>query len=380
MQRFNFHLLGLAHLPVTERYIPCAFTQKIVKLSKMLLSLGHEVYLYGPEGSDAPCTEFVQTHTLKDIRDSWGEGDNRFELGYDWTKGFKNDFNKDRTQATEKYYANCIEEIGLRLKKDDFLLISQGTYQKKIYQALNPYLKLEFGIGYRGSDKGNFRAFESSYIQNFTYGSEAPRQSINGRYYDRVIPNYFDPKDFETGEKEDYYLYIGRLITRKGVWTAIKATEHIGAKLILTGQTDKEIDIKKLPKHCEYVGVSNLEQRKKLMAHAIATFVPSIYLEPFAGTHVESMLSGVPPITTNFGVFPETIPDNLRGKVGFRCDTLMDFVSAAKAAHLVDRKYVREYAKRFEMDTVKYEFQKWFGDLYQLYLSTDGKTKGWHYL
>jgi hypothetical protein len=139
MQKYRFHLLGLAHLPVTEKYIQCAFTQKIVKLSKMLLSLGHEVYLYGSEGSDAPCTEFVQTHTLKDIRESWGEGDNRFELGYNWTKGFKNDFNKDKTQATEKYYANCIEEMGLRFKKDDFLLISQGSYQKKIYQMKHIY-------------------------------------------------------------------------------------------------------------------------------------------------------------------------------------------------------------------------------------------------
>jgi hypothetical protein len=65
----------------------CAFTQKIVKLSKMLLSLGHEVILYGAEGSDAPCTEFVQTHTLSEIRQEWGSGDNRFTAITEWQRG-----------------------------------------------------------------------------------------------------------------------------------------------------------------------------------------------------------------------------------------------------------------------------------------------------
>jgi len=102
-KKYTIHLLGLCHLPVSERYMGCAFTQKIVKLSKMLLDLGHKVILYGAESSDAPCSEFVQTHTLNDIKDTWGEGDNRFELGYDWeTKGFKHDFNTLKTELTQQ--------------------------------------------------------------------------------------------------------------------------------------------------------------------------------------------------------------------------------------------------------------------------------------
>jgi hypothetical protein len=95
------------------------------------------------------------------------------------------------------------------------------------------------------------------------------------------------------------------------------------------------------------------------------------------------MLSGTPPIVTNFGVYPGTIPDVLDGQVGFRCNTLQDFVDAAKKANQFteeDRQKVRNYGERFLMDNVKYEYQKWFQDLYQLYLSTDGKTPGWSYL
>lgn len=389
-KRYVFHILGLVHLPQARRYSGCAFTQKNLKLAKMLTKVGHEVFFYGSEGSDveeycnyAKNLQFVQTHTLSDIRRDYGEGDNRFELGYDYkTKMFKHDFDEyPKKSSTLKFYASVIQHINKIKKPDDFLLITQGVYQKPIADAVGLYLTIEPGIGYRGSF-ARFRAFESSYMQNFTYGSEHPRESVNGNYYDRVIPNYFDPNDFEVAaKKKDYYFYIGRMILRKGVWTAIKATEAIGAKLILAGQTDSEIDVAKLPPHCEYIGTVGIEQRKKLMAEAIATFVPTIYLEPFAGTHIESMLSGTPPITTNFGVFPETIPDNLNGLVGFRCNTLADFVAAARHAKKVWVPTIVEYAQRFTMDRVYLDYERWFDDLYQLYLSAENPdVKGWHFL
>lgn len=384
--KYRFHLLGLVHIPQAARYTGCAFTQKNLKLAKMLTDNGHTVFFYGSEGSDVEkhCTgkgriHFIKTHTLSDIRKDYGDGDNRFEIGYDYAKGgFRNDFNTEKKPSTAKFYTRVIEHIQKVKRNDDFLLITQGGYQKPIADVVKLYLTVEPGIGYRGSWAG-FRAFESSYIQNFTYGSEHPRQSINGAYYDRVIPNYFNLSEFSLSKKKDYYLYIGRVISRKGVMTAVKATEHIGAKLIIAGQQDSEINISRLPKHCEYVGVVGVEGRKKLMSEALATYVPSVYLEPFAGVHIESMLSGTPPITTNFGVFPETIPDNLNGKVGFRCNTLSDFVKAGILARKTKPREIRKYAERFSMENVWKDYQVWFDQLYQVYESTvDPAKKAWH--
>lgn len=375
----RFHLLGLVHLPVSERYMACAFTQKIVKLSTMLLSLGHEVFLYGAEGSDTPCTEFTQTHSLSDIRREWGEGDNRFEIGYDWKSGgFKHDINAARTPTTQRYYQSCIEEISSRKRSDDFLLVMQGYYQKPISDAVKLWLTCEPGIGYRGSFT-RFRAFESAYLQNFTYGSEHPGKGINGHYYDRVIPNYFDCKDFPfLGKKEDYFLYIGRLIVRKGVMTAVKATEAIGAELILAGQQSSEIDVEKLPPHCRFVGYVEPEQRAGLMGRARAVFVPTLYMEAFGGVNVEAQLTGTPVITTNFGVFPETVA---HGVTGFCCNTLQDFVDAARDVDKLDPCIIRKHAERYLMNNVKWEFQRWFKDLHILWESAhiEGK-KGWHRL
>lgn len=396
MKKYRFHLLSLVHLPQSKEYLSCAFTQKNRKLAKMLCSLGHEVFFYGGEGSDVEeyCNSknlhFIQTHTLKDIRDDYGDGDNRFELGYDWkNQDFRHDLNSARKPSTIKFYKKCIEEISRVKKDDDFLLCTQGGYHKPIADAVGLRLVCESGIGYRGSVKEFYRSFESAYIQNFTYGSEAPFASLNGSYYDRVIPNYFDPNDVEFSDKKgDYYLFIGRMIKRKGVLTALKTCEALGKKLILVGQgafIDKDGTIHddnpkewEFPKgNWEYRGFADVEKRKELMAHAIAVFTPTEYLECFAGTHVEAMLSGTPIITTDFGVYGGNTFQN--GVHGFKCNTLDDFIYAAKQCKNLDPYVIRKHAERFLMDNVKWDFQRWFNDLHDVYESqVDLNKKGWH--
>lgn len=385
-RKFRFHIPALVHLPVNRKYMACAFTMKIYKMCQMLMSLGHEVYLYGAEDSNAPYTEFIQTHSLQDLRKEWGEGDNRFELGYDWkNKGFKHDINKKRTQTTFKFYLECIREINKRKKPDDFLLIMQGTYQKPISEGVKLFLTCEPGIGYRGSYT-RYRAFESAYLQNFTYGSKDPFKSVNGNFYDRVIPNYFDLDDFKfSKKKKDYFFFIGRLITRKGVEIAHKATKAINAELKIAGQgmlswNDHKLVTQEFTiegKNLDFVGFVDVEQRKKLLAEAKAVFVPTFYLEPFGGTNVEAQLSGTPVITTNFGAFPETVE---HGKTGFLCNTLQDFVDACKNVDKLDKQYIRDRAvEKYSMDNVKFQFQKWFNDLYNLYESAQNSSKrGWH--
>lgn len=370
----RFHILGLVHLPVSKVFQACAFTTKIWRLSKMLLSLGHETFVYGCESSDVPCTEFIQTHSLRDIQQEWGNGDNRHPLlKYDWRRlGFRHDFNAPRTPTTHKYNLVAAQAINERKHNNDFLLVMQGVYQKPVADAVNLFLTCEPGIGYRGS-YSRFRAFESAYLMNFTYGSENPGKCINGNYYDRVIPNYFDAKDFPfQPEKGDYFLYIGRMIVRKGVYTAVKTCDIIGAKLKLAGQGELKID----SPNCEFVGYVGPEERAELMGRARAVFVPTLYLEAFGGVAVEAQLCGTPAITTNFACFVETVK---QGLTGYRCDTLQDFVDAARSVDNLNPHTIRQHAERYLMKNVKWEFQKWFDDLYHLYESArDNTKKGWH--
>jgi len=379
-RRFIFHYIAMPHLPVTREYCACAFTQKVRNLSRMLLDGGHRVIVYGVDHSDIdhPEFEFVPVVTLDDVRDQWGDGDNRFELGYDWKASeFRHDLNSQLTLCSAKFIANARAEISKRKEDDHFLLLSQGLYYKPVADALGMYLTCEPGVGYRGS-YCKFRVFESAYIQNFTYGSEHPRQSINGNYYDRVIPNYLDPNDFSFGKEPGKYLaYLGRLIPRKGVSTAMKIADHLDMQLLLAGQGSL-LDVGYSTPRAKHVGVLGVEERKEFLRSASVGLVPTVYLEPFGTVSIEFMLSGTPVVTTNFGVFPETIQD---GVCGYRCDTLQDFVVRTAKATELDREKVRDYAMRFTMPQVSKLYEKWFSELYQLYMSSvDGSVLAWHWL
>jgi len=379
-KKLTFHYLAMPHLPVTKKYCHCAFQQKVHKLTRMLLEKGHTVYLYGVSHTDIQHENlhFIPCVTLSDVRKEWGNGDNRFELGYDISGGFRHDINKPVSECQKKFRANAIKYINENKKPDHFLLLSQGSYHKYIADNVNFYLTIEPGIGYRGS-YAKFRAFESSYIQNFTYGSENPRQSINGRYYDRIIPNYFETELFTFNNKpEDYLCYLGRIIPRKGVETAMRVADILGMKLKIAGQGSLN-DISYKCKNVDFVGTVDDKQRDILLRNAKALFLPTIYLEPFGGTSIEANFTGTPSITTNFGVFPETI---INGLNGYRCDTLQDFVDNTKKSFELDRKKIREYAvNNFSTEVINEQFEKWWQDLYQVYLSTTNKNiKGWHYI
>lgn len=387
-KKFRVHIVGLAHLPVSRKYMGCAFTQKSYKLAKMLVDLGHEVYVYGAEGGDVPCTEYIETHTLADINDAWGDGDNRFDIGYDWRKGmFRHDINKEKTATTKKFYANAIKEINKRKQDDDFLMIMQGYYNKQIADAVGLFLTMEPGIGYRGSasklNNGRtvYRGFESSYIMNYTYGRENAKNNstANGAYYDRVFPNYFEKEDFTFKEKkEDYFFYIGRLIYRKGVKTAIETAKALNTKLYIAGQLDDSEKIDMSDPLIEYVGYVDPEKRTELMANAKACFIPTYYLEPFGGTNVEAQLCGTPVLTTDFGAFLDTV---VQGVTGYRCHTLNDFVACGQLVDKLDPKVIRKHAERYLTDNMKWELEDWMRELYQVYLSaTVPDTKGWHYV
>jgi glycosyltransferase involved in cell wall biosynthesis len=173
---------------------------------------------------------------------------------------------------------------------------------------------------------------------------------------------------------------MGRMITRKGVWTAIKACEATGDKLILAGQLSGELSLEQIKKYpnVEFAGYADAKKRSELMGKAKAVFCPSIYLEPFCGVHAEAMLCGTPVITTNFGAFTDYVVDGVNG---YKCDTLNDFVQAMKKIDRIDPTTVRMSADRFTLESVSKQYQKWFDDLHQLYLSAkDPSVKGWHYI
>jgi glycosyltransferase involved in cell wall biosynthesis len=349
----RFHVISLPHTQTTKEYSLCAYTEKVRKFSNMMTKLGHEVYLYSSEENEAECTEHITIVTKKEQKKWFGDYDFRKQFfNIDWDSG-KEHWTKSNDKA--------IQEIGKRLKPKDFICVIAGICQKQIADAFPAVMSVEFGIGYSGVFS-DYRVFESYAWMHSVYGAYSnPNEimSVQGKFYDAVIPNYFEVEDFPySAKKDNYYLYIGRLTSLKGYDLVTQVCEKLKLRLIIAGQGEP-------PDYGEYVGTVGPKERGKLMSKAKAVFAPSLYLEPFGGVTAEAMLCGTPIITTDWGAFSE---NNIQGVTGYRCRTFKEFCQAAKDVNKLDNKFIREYAvSKFSTDVVALEYEKYFKRLLTLW-------------
>ena len=360
MSKLRFHLLGLAHLETTKENSSCAYTQKIIKLAQIIKKNGHTLYFYGVEGSDVNCDEFIPVSTKEILKKAYGE--------YDKKKEF---FKCDPTDiAHETFNNNAIIQINKRKEKNDILLCTMGLYQKQISDEVK-LITVESGIGYSGVFS-NFKVFESYAWMHYIYGI---LRIDDGNWYDAVIPNYYNIDDFPyKNKKEDYLLYFGRIIYRKGVQTASDIAKATNNKLYIVGQgnidnPDERLSLSK-EKHIVYMPAVNAKERAEIMGNAKAVIMPTYYLEPFGGVNVEAQLLGTPVITTDWGAFPETV---LHGITGYRCRTFEEFCWAVKNIHNIKPKNCRNWAKNnYSLERVGQMYEEYFQRINRL------NNDGWY--
>jgi glycosyltransferase involved in cell wall biosynthesis len=350
----RFHVLSLPHTQTTKAYSHCAYTEKIRKFCDMMMTLGHEVFLYAGEENEASCTELIPC-TTKEIQKSYG---------FDGPLSNLNASFDPNAPHWQRFNEEVVEHLYSRLEERDFICITAGLCQKEVADTFPKHMNVEIGIGYGGVFSPN-KVFESYAWMHTVYGAMAcdPHQA-NGNAFDAVIPNFFEPKDFPfSAEKDDYFLFMGRLIERKGYQVAVEVCKRLDKRLVVAGQGEP-------PEYGEYVGVVGPEKRGELLSRAQAVFVPTQYVEPFGGVHAEAMLCGTPVITTDWGAFVETVENGVHG---FRCRTLQDFMDAAEMVDGLDYLQIHgDAVDRFAMDRVKGQYESYFERLLTLW------GEGWY--
>ena len=232
----------------------------------------------------------------------------------------------------KKFNTVAGKEIEKRKSSGDLIICFFGI-DNKIACDMNPECKVvEPSIGYRANGIfAPYRVFTSYANMHMFYGERG--MLMNPSWFDTVIGNPFTINEFEyCEEKDDYFLFLGRVVEEKGIHLAIQATEKTGKKLVIAGPANdlKHLNYDKIPKHVELVGYADPEKRKQLLKKAKGLLGLTYYVEPFGNMVIESNLCGTPVITTDWGAFPEIV---LEGETGYR---IRDFKSLCQAIDNVD--------------------------------------------
>lgn len=335
----RFHIISLPHTQTTKEYCWCAYTSKVLRFCNMMKSLGHDVTLYGGLQNEADVTEFVPIVSEEDYK--------RWFSHYNWETMVFNDWNTE-SACWKEMNAKAIEEIQKRAQPGDILGLISGICQEQIAKGLPHLRAVEWGVGYDGIILDGLHVFESNAWMHYVYGR---RGLTDGKFFDAVIPNSFDDEDYIFNEKkQDYLLYLGRPIPRKGL-EVVKQLAARGHKIIIAGQGDPQIP------GAVHVGVVRGKYKAGLLANAKALLAPTFYIEPFGGVVVEALLSGTPVITTDFGAFTETVRDGIDG---FRCHTIGEFENATEMVGELNPAEIRKNSEKYLTKNVRHRYDEYF--------------------
>jgi Glycosyltransferase len=316
----------------------------------MMLERGHTVIHLGNEGSNPPCTQHISVGDPK----QWDEI-------YGIRKPFQF-YRCDNNPYTKLFYENARQAIlSFKLEPNTAIVcLTFGESQKGAVEGINQFY-VESGIGYANTFH-TFRVYESYAWMHHDMGKQLALWE-GGKYYWSVIPNARDPEIYGpvTREKENFFLYIGRLNDDKGVALACKTAQQVGVPIKIIGQGNPA---RFLGPGIEYCPPMAPKEFHPLLAKAKGLFSPSIYPEPFGNIAVEAMLSGCPVITTDWGAYVETC---LHGITGYRCRTRGQFNWAARNIDKIDPFVCRKWVEdNYSLNKVGQMYEEYFQSILNL--------------
>lgn len=135
-----------------------------------------------------------------------------------------------------------------------------------------------------------------------------------------VKPNMtFIPEKKEESNREDFYLYAGRVEKIKGIELLIEAFEKMPEKKLIIAGTGIQLEdykrtvSEKKIKNISFMGFVDKQQLQKLMEKAKALIVPSQWYEGFPMTIVEAFAQKTPVIGADIGNLHSIIEEGING-------------------------------------------------------------------
>lgn len=313
----HIHLVGLPHTQFDDQqFSACAFTAKAVRLARMLRMRGREVTVYW--GGDRADVSLMPTEVQHRHFGEWDPG--RLPV-IEWDSNLP---------YWREFHTAARRELDERLGDGDIIGFIGGSISHELMSHYHPRFTItEPGIGYGGIWPDAFGCYESYAWMHNRYGAY---NIGDGRAFDAVIPNAVEPSEWDVLPSDGYALFVGRLIHRKGPHVAAQIANAAGLKLVMAGGGVAErspgrvvaTDGTVIEGDVEHIGAVVGRDRAELFAKAEVFICPTLYIGPWEGVHAEAMMSGVPVVAPDYGVFCETLPRRQRYR------SLADAVKAVK--------------------------------------------------
>jgi glycosyltransferase involved in cell wall biosynthesis len=131
-----------------------------------------------------------------------------------------------------------------------------------------------------------------------------------------VKPNFIEEQINEFFEREDFFLFVGRLTEEKGIRTMLKASLIYNFKLVVVGEGPLSKEVEKFAKNNANISYTGLLPKEAVMKQLIkcrALIFPSTWYEGFPMTILEAFSVGTPVLASALGGMKEIIQHNING-------------------------------------------------------------------
>lgn len=313
--------------PTKKEITLSAFVQKVYKFCREMTMRGHTVYHYGHPDSEVKCSKHFDVIS----RETY---DKEFK-----NKKWQNLLSQSTENAVHKEFnENAAKIINEIVNDNDIVLAFWGHGHKPCCDSLKKGIVIEASIGY-----------DSFFAENRIFESYAQLHKINERNRPRmtdavIAPGFYKEDFIFSDKKEDYLLYLGRLVETKGVEIAQQMAQATNHKIKFVGPQAMENNLNKSCKNSEFIDTVSVRERAEILSKAKALIMPSLYSEPCGWVMIEAFFSGTPVISTDWGGMSEY---NLHEATGFRCHSANEFYHAIHNVQIISPSFCRQYAESF---------------------------------
>jgi glycosyltransferase involved in cell wall biosynthesis len=138
-----------------------------------------------------------------------------------------------------------------------------------------------------------------------------------------TVPHFWNARPEPSLRDDGYFLYLGRLITAKGLGVMFEAWRYVeeelgesAPRLIIGGMGPLEAEIRKASaasRRVEFVGFVGGQEKSGLIAGCAAMVAPSLWWEPLGLVTYEAYDYGKPMLAARSGGLTETVIDGSTG-------------------------------------------------------------------